>query len=117
LVELAFALPETQRFSRGYGKFILREAMKGLLPEEIRLRRSKSDLSPIFPVALESEGGESLFSDLALGHAGWVFEREVKSMYKRMIRLYKNGSTQYTDDIWPLATIAGMELWYRSVGR
>ena len=41
LVCLSFALPAELKIGRGYTKCILREAMKGILPERIRLRRSK----------------------------------------------------------------------------
>jgi asparagine synthase (glutamine-hydrolysing) len=41
LVCLSFALPAELKIGRGYTKWILREAMKGILPERIRLRRSK----------------------------------------------------------------------------
>jgi len=41
LVCLSFALPAELKIGRGYTKWILREAMNGILPERIRLRRSK----------------------------------------------------------------------------
>lgn len=41
LVEFIFSLPMDQRIRNGWTKYILRQAMKGILPEEIRLRRSK----------------------------------------------------------------------------
>jgi asparagine synthase (glutamine-hydrolysing) len=41
LVEFLFSLPSDAKISHGYTKFILREALKGLLPEKIRLRRDK----------------------------------------------------------------------------
>jgi asparagine synthase (glutamine-hydrolysing) len=41
LVTYVFALPETARNSAGYTKRILRLAMEGLMPEPVRLRRTK----------------------------------------------------------------------------
>jgi asparagine synthase (glutamine-hydrolysing) len=41
LVEYVFSLPVNQRIKNGWTKFILRNAMKGVLPEKIRKRRSK----------------------------------------------------------------------------
>jgi asparagine synthase (glutamine-hydrolysing) len=41
LVEYVFSLPINYRIRNGWLKFILRDAMKGILPERIRLRRSK----------------------------------------------------------------------------
>ena len=41
LVTYSFALPETSKIGGGYTKRVLREAMRGLLPEPIRLRTKK----------------------------------------------------------------------------
>ena len=41
LVEAAIALPAGQLIERGWTKAILREAMRGILPESVRLRRDK----------------------------------------------------------------------------
>ncbi len=41
LVSLGFALPETSKIGGGYTKRVLREAMHGLMPEDIRLRTNK----------------------------------------------------------------------------
>jgi asparagine synthase (glutamine-hydrolysing) len=41
LVTYGFALPEKSRIGGGYTKRILREAMSGLMPEDIRLRTNK----------------------------------------------------------------------------
>lgn len=41
LVTFAFALPASSRIGGGYTKRILRDAVKGLIPESIRLRRQK----------------------------------------------------------------------------
>lgn len=41
LVILAFQIPSVYKIRRGLSKYILRESIKGLIPEEIRLRRDK----------------------------------------------------------------------------
>ena len=41
LVEYLFSLPADLKIRDGLTKYVLREAMKGILPEEIRLRRDK----------------------------------------------------------------------------
>lgn len=41
LVCMSFALPADRKIGHGYTKWILREAMQGILPDTIRLRRSK----------------------------------------------------------------------------
>jgi asparagine synthase (glutamine-hydrolysing) len=41
LIEFAFSLPNSLKIKNGFGKYILREAMKGILPEKVRLRKDK----------------------------------------------------------------------------
>jgi len=45
LVTFLFSLPVQSKIGNGYTKLILREAMKGLMPESIRLRKLKIGLS------------------------------------------------------------------------
>lgn len=44
LVEFAFSLPDTFKINNGATKFVLRESMKSILPECVRLRRQKLGL-------------------------------------------------------------------------
>lgn len=53
LVTYGFALPLAMKVSGGFSKWVLREAMKGIIPEKVRLRRSKFG----FPVPEEWLGG------------------------------------------------------------
>jgi asparagine synthase (glutamine-hydrolysing) len=41
LIEYLFSLPMSVKIRNGWTKYLLREAMKGTLPEKVRLRRSK----------------------------------------------------------------------------
>jgi len=41
LIECAFALPDSAKLGKGWSKYILRQAMAGLLPESVRWRRRK----------------------------------------------------------------------------
>lgn len=41
LVEFALSLPDSFKMRRGYTKSVLREAMKGILPEKVRMRTDK----------------------------------------------------------------------------
>ena len=41
LVDYVFSLPDEQKVNRGFSKFILRESMRGVLPEPIRTRKVK----------------------------------------------------------------------------
>ena len=41
LIEYVFQIPSVYKIHNGWSKFLLRQAMKGILPEEIRLRKDK----------------------------------------------------------------------------
>ena len=41
VVELAFSMPSEQKLRRGSGKFVLRNAMKGIVPESVTNRQGK----------------------------------------------------------------------------
>ena len=115
VVEYAFALPEQQIHRRDESKFILRKAMKGIIPESVRRRVTKADFSHVFPKALQTQGGESAFSSLMIGSLDWVDEEKVRSVYKQMASLYNMGDQGYTRYMWTLWMVFGMELWIRTV--
>jgi asparagine synthase (glutamine-hydrolysing) len=52
LIEFTLALPGDQKLRRGLTRVVLRGAMAGILPEELRSRKGKADLRPIIPHAL-----------------------------------------------------------------
>lgn len=70
VVEFCLALPPDQRLREGRPRPIVREALKGILPELVRHRVSKADLSPNFSRSLlKFEGrflGEIFRGDLRL---------------------------------------------------
>ncbi len=49
IVRYAFSLPDESKIGGGYSKRILREAMRGIVPEEVRTRRSKIGFNAPLP--------------------------------------------------------------------
>lgn len=45
LVEFSLSLPSDYKLRNGYPRFVMREAMKGILPDPVRLRRDKFDFT------------------------------------------------------------------------
>jgi len=115
IVEFALALPEEQRWRRDQPKYLLRRALAGLLPEVVRIRRTKADFSHAFAEALKTLGGESLFNSLAIASMGWVDGAWVRRMYQQMAQLYALGDGGYTRHVWPLWMIFGIELWFKTL--
>lgn len=46
LVEFCYALPAEARLRDGWPRVVVRDAMRGILPEEVRLRAAKTDRNP-----------------------------------------------------------------------
>jgi asparagine synthase (glutamine-hydrolysing) len=55
LIEFMLAIPAYMIYSKGLNKHILRVAMNGILPEEVRCRADKTSLLPLFQKGLEKE--------------------------------------------------------------
>jgi asparagine synthase (glutamine-hydrolysing) len=115
VIEYALALPEEQRWRRDQTKFVLRQAMRGLLPGKVRQRLTKADFSHVHPRALRAQGGERLFDSLAIVSLGWVDRERVRAMYRHMATCFARGDDDYTTYMWPLWMIFGIELWFKTV--
>ncbi|HVC43712.1 MAG TPA: asparagine synthase-related protein [Candidatus Binataceae bacterium] len=111
LYEFLMAIPDDQRARNFKRKFILRNAMRGMVPASVLARRDKADFSILFIQSLERMGGERLFDTMAIAEAGWIDRAE-------FIRTYRDRTANYlTTNIWPLWTTFSLELWYRMVIR
>lgn len=114
MIEFAFSLPETLR-SRQNGKHIVRAAMEGALPEQVRLRRSKTDFSPIMARTLASPEVMELLQCQSMRAHGWIDADEVRRRYVAFLHYYREGDARYVVEIWPLWMAAVVELWTRSL--
>lgn len=115
VIEYALALPEEQRWRQDQTKFVLRQAMQGLLPKTVRQRLTKADFSHLHPKAMHVLGGERLFDSLVIAPLGWVDRERVRQMYRHMVTHFAKGDDDYTTYMWPLWMIFGIELWYKTV--
>jgi asparagine synthase (glutamine-hydrolysing) len=74
LAEFCLRLPVSERIRPGWSKWVLREALRGILPEEVRTRRSKGGIDGRILWALQREAPRLrwLLDDPRLAQAGWV---------------------------------------------
>jgi asparagine synthase (glutamine-hydrolysing) len=56
LVELCLSLPADQKLRKGWSRLVMRNAMQGILPEKIRWRAGKANVSIGFRLALQTLG-------------------------------------------------------------
>ena len=113
IVEFALALPERQRSRQGELKFILREAMRGLIPEKVRTRRTKAEFSHLSPQAYQVLDGERIFNSLAVAEMGWINAAQASKIYQESAQLSAAGDDKYMNYTWTLWMIFGVELWFR----
>ena len=111
LVEFALALPADQKLRRGLTRLVLRGAMAGLLPEEIRWRKGKADHRPIIPHALATAGPSRLGTVLdkeAEILAGYVDLAALRAAYERCVR---TGAPRDALTVWRGVTLAAWLRW------
>lgn len=113
LMEFAIALPHEQRKRGAYMKFVLRLAMRNLLPETVRQRLTKAEFSHTFAQAFDLLGGERLFQNLAID--SWVNSAHVRELHRQMARQYSQNDPGYKALTWPLWMIVGIESWVTMV--
>jgi asparagine synthase (glutamine-hydrolysing) len=109
LVEFCFAMPDEHKISRGTTKVALRDSMKGLMPDPVRLRHSKigfstpqdawfrNALSPVLEDVVQSES----FAD-----RGYVDVDRARSLFAQ----HKNNEVDINTDLWKWTNL---ELWMR----
>lgn len=114
LIEFALSLPQSQRQRDSQIKFILRHAMRDLLPDLVRERSTKAEFSLVFLRAFEALGGRPFFASLVAASQGWVHKETVGRMYAETLRASANEDAA-VPHLWPLWMIAGIELWFETV--
>ena len=114
VIEYALAIPEEQRWRGERFKFVLRNALGGLLPDKVRNRMTKGVFDQLFADALDTHGGERLFQSPVISTLGWLDQAEILSMY-RQLRYARNANQQWLPHIWPVWNAFAIESWYRTV--
>jgi asparagine synthase (glutamine-hydrolysing) len=111
LFEFALALPVEQRSRDGVTKVVLREAMRGILPELVRTRATKVVFDWVYAEAL-LQFGEPFFESLAIASAGWVAGDEVAHNFRAYRRMYLDGDPNYCACQFGWWAVATMEMWF-----
>lgn len=116
VIEYCLALPPEQRRRPGQTKFLLRQAMRGLLPERVRTRLTKPFFGlHTYPDAMEALGGERFFDSLLIAPLGWVDGKRLQQMYQHSALYCNHADGRESKYLWPLWTACGIELWFKTV--
>ena len=115
VMEFAFAIPYDQRCRGNLAKIVLREAMRGILPERVRIRPDKADLTELYANALIALGGERLFDRLNCAKNGWVDGEAVRRLYQSTVAAFSRGDPSYRENVFFLWMVLAIELWLNVV--
>jgi asparagine synthase (glutamine-hydrolysing) len=104
LVEFVFSIPSARRTREGIWKWILREAMRDILPETIRLRKGKGDWSDSADRALIALCRRN--PPAPLENVSGVMERylDIKGA-RAAVHRYLGGERNLRQDIWFMLTV------------
>ncbi|HVA80166.1 MAG TPA: asparagine synthase-related protein [Candidatus Binataceae bacterium] len=115
VLEFALAIPEEQRMRDGVERIVVRNAMRDILPEEIRTRRVKATYASCYPETLKKAGGARVFNSMETVRRGWFDGPWLAGQYAAMLRLYAARDPRYMIHLRPLWMGFAIELWLKSV--
>ncbi|MFC1966410.1 asparagine synthase (glutamine-hydrolyzing) [Chloroflexota bacterium] len=107
IVEYAFSLPATQKIRDGWTKWVLRQAMVGIIPEEVRLRRDKLGFPA--PEALWLRQGKERITELLSGDILSAEFINPRFILKNLDSLLSQDTTA-APEVW---RAINLELWLR----
>jgi asparagine synthase (glutamine-hydrolysing) len=111
LVEFLLGLPERLKLRGGRSKIVLREAMRGIVPEAVRERRDKMGFVAPEPIWLR-EGATDWFKqgvEAALSLAPDFFHAEAA---RRLVNETAEGQRRFTPEVWRILCFGR---WLRSL--
>lgn len=86
LVEFLFSIPREQKVADGFAKIVLRNGMRGILPDSVRNRTDKGFIDRRVDHWLGHQYKDmvqSVFSGRALTESGWLDMSRVQRMYRQ----------------------------------
>jgi asparagine synthase (glutamine-hydrolysing) len=110
LVEFCLALPAEQKLDDGWTRIVLRRALAGVVPDQVRWRPGKSNLGPAFTHAVLS-CDRPLLDEVVFGDSSnverYVDLRRLQKTWRRALR------TANGDDVFAVWRVASLALWLR----
>ena len=115
LIELCLSLPARQKLGQGWTRLILRRAMSGILPETVRWRPSKADLSPNFYTRLLDRDQQMLESVILEDHSELDPYLDISSLRRAYEAYYQNPLGRQDDSI-NIFSAVNLAIWLRTAG-
>ena len=112
IFEFCANLPLEQRYRKGFTKFTLRDAMLGLLPEDVRLRTTKAEFSHLYLQTIDIVGGRQKISDWNGLEIDWFDSAKILALYDAMEQDIAHGDYAYVPRMAQLWRVYGLQEWY-----
>ena len=113
VVEFLFAIPERQRWWMDRPKAIVRRALRDVLPDEVRERRTKAEFSVVLDREMRGRIAaqvEKLIRESTLASLGVVDSGRLLGRFNDFV-----GGRDDPGSRWALYNFIGLELWSRSI--
>jgi asparagine synthase (glutamine-hydrolysing) len=111
LIEFCLSLPGDQKLADGWNRVVMRRAMEGLLPDEIRWRRSKQNLTANFNLRLFEDRGR--LEDVVLDEHGPMSEYVDMPRLRDSYRRFCEDPLRRSADAFAVFIPAVLALWLR----
>lgn len=115
ILELCLSLPARQKLSDGWTRSILRRAMKGVLPETVRWRPSKANLSPNFYTTL-LDRDRQLLDSVIFGDASELEPYVNISSMRQAYEAYSQSPLARHDESVNLFSAVNLAIWLKTAG-
>jgi asparagine synthase (glutamine-hydrolysing) len=113
IIEYLWAIPPEQRRRYDVTKVVLRAAMKGILPESIRLRSGKTSFQPVYERQIRNHRPpQEMLEDSYLVSVGAVRPEGMK----HLLASFQKAGIE-SDRMWEIYRFVWMESWSRQIAR
>ena len=99
LMELTMVIPPRLNFNNGLLRGIMRESMRDILPEKVRLRTIKMDFSPLLLETILTENTRQYTQDSVSKHPevlNWINQTDVAKRFNVVGDVRKNNESKYS---------------------
>ena len=111
LLSFAAGLEEEHRWRDDCFRSIQRTALRGRLPELVRMRGDKAHFNHLFTNQFLVAGGRDRFANLLIAEeAGWVSKKRVLQMYDTYTADIASDGT--SSHLWPLWSVLAVDSWF-----
>lgn len=105
LVEKTIALPPDQVIKKGTTKWILRQAMEGVLPENIRMRQDKVGFENPSHVWLKNKKLQDIVKNIITTKDSVVWNYMDRNNFTKKYQKYLNNEINMDNEIWKLINL------------